>query len=427
MLFPMVLFGFKSDFERTKTFTESVAVSEDTYLKIKNNCGPIEFISTTGTEARFEAHLLVEGESEEEIQKVMDRFELKVDEAGVVVDVVADDNVMNWVQYKSFFINKNTITFNDGTEAKNITNIEVSFVVYIPTINKLGIYNRYDEVKFDNFDFDVEAELFSSEFRGGDINGNLDLNLKYGDIDIGNIQDGEFMLFDCDSKVQNAKNLNLNVKYSDLEFGNVENCEMQSFDDEIKIGNISESIDVDAKYSEIDAGNFSKGDFELFDCTSNIGNGQELKLESKYSELTIGNVNSLAIEFFQDELKAGEVIDLAARNTKYSDIDIDKINESFVASSSFQDNFNIGVVASNVKTLELEGKYTDLDFPIPSDVSYFLDADLQYSTFVFPKECDTKDRENGDQAYSIDCEFGNPNDKSLIIKLDVFDGDIIIK
>lgn len=423
----MVLVGFKSDLERTKTLTESITVSEDTHLKIKNNCGPIEFISTTDTEARFEASVLVEGESEEEIKKVMDHFELRVAESGIIVDVVAEDNVKNWTQYRSFFIDRNTITFNDGVEAKNITKIEVSFVVYIPIVNKLSIYNKYDKVKYDNFNFDVDAELFSSDFSGGDINGDLDMDLKYGEINIGNIQDGDFTLFDCDSKVRSAKNLNLNVKYSDLEFQDVENCDTQSFDDEITFGNISDNIDLDAKYSEIVVGNYSKAKFELFDCTAVAKDGQELNLESKYSELNFGDVNTLSIEFFQDELSVGDVTDLSARNTKYSDIDIDKLKGSFKAISSFQDDFDIDAVAPEIKSLELEGKYTDLDFPIPSDVSYFLNADLRYSTFVFPDGCESKERDNGDQSYSIDCKLRSPNENSLSVKINMFDGDIIIK
>lgn len=427
MLFSIILMAFKGDIEKTKTYTEAAIVSTATDLRVKNNCGPIEFRTSSGTEARFEATLLVEGESEEEIQKVFDQFQLMVTESGNIIDVVAEDNVESWVQYKSWFVDKNTITFKDGTEVKDITEMEVSILVYLPEINNLTIDNRYDKVSFDSFNFDVDAELFSSDFVGGDIAGDLTLNNKYGDINIGNIQDGDFSLFDCNSKVKNAKDLNLDVKYSDIEFQDVENCDMQSFDDELRFGDISEEMEVDAKYTVITTGNFGVAELDFFDCDAKIGSGNQLTLESKYSAINFGNINSINIDLFDDELSFGDVVDFAARNTKYSEIDIDKVDGSFLSIDSFDDNFDIDNVGPEIKSLELKGKYTDLDFPIPSTVSYYLDADLRYCTFVFPEECKRGDEDNGDQSYNIDCEVRSPNENSMSVKIDVFDGDIIIR
>ncbi len=428
MLLPILLMGFsKSDITTRKVFKESISVSTATNLKVTNDCGPIEFKTISGTEARFEATLSVDGPTMEEINKVINQFELSVSESGNLIDVSANDNVKDWIRVKALFVNKNTITFNDGTEAYGINEMDVSFVIYLPEISKLSIYNKYDEVKYDNFNFDVEANLFSSDFKGGDIFGELDMDLKYGDINIGNIQDGDFQLFDCDSKVLNAENLNLNIKYSDVEFKDIDNFYMTSFDDNVSIGNIKDNIVIDAKYSEIILKNFTKGDFEFFDCDVKAIDGKYLKLDSKYSDFEFNDIDSISIEFFQDKLKVGDVNVLNARNTKYSSIEIDKIQHSLKAIASFQDDFEIDVVGQNIKNLEIEGKYTDLIFPIPSDVSYFLDANLTYSNFSFPDSCDDKDRDNGDQAFNINCEVKSPTDKSLSVKLDLFDADVVIK
>lgn len=428
MLLPILLMGFsKNNFETRKVYKESRPVDASTYFKVTNDCGPIEFKSITGYEARIEATVVVEGPTDEEINKVLNHFELSIGESGNTIDVLADDNIKNWVQVKTLFVNKNEITFNDGTEAYGITEINVSVVVYLPEINKLTINNKYDVVTFDNFNFDVDANLFSSEFIGGDILGELDMDLKYGDINIGDIKDGDFTLFDCDSKVKGAENLNLDIKYSDIEFQDVENCEMISFDDEIKFGNINSSLEIDAKYSNIILKNFNKGDFDLFDSEVKAINGSILKLESKYSNFEFNDVDSISIEFFDDDLKLGNVNVINARNTKYSSIDVGKLKGSLKATSSFQDDFDIDVVGQNIKNLEVEGKYTDLNFPIPSDVSYFLDADLTYSNFSFPSICDDKDRDNGDQAFNINCEVKNPTKASLSVKLDMFDADVVIK
>ena len=428
MLFSILLTGFvRGSMDKTKTFSESFSVSAETHLKVKNNCGPIEFRTTTGNEAKVEATLFVEGETLEEIEKVINQFELRIAEAGDKIDVIAEDNVKNWVQVNALFVKKNTITFNDGKEAYGITKMEVGLVVYLPEVERLSVYNKYDDVKYDILNCDVDVEMFSGDFNGGDILGDLDMNLKYGDISIGNIEDGDFNLFDCDVNVENAKEINLNVKYSDVEFEDVYNCVMQSFDDEIKFNNITEEFKLDAKYSNINIGNFKKADFELFDCDLIAKDGQEVELESKYGTHKLGDVGSLSIDFFQDDLSVGDISELRAGNIKYSSIDIDKVMDSFNVLSSFQDDIEVGFVGSKIDRVELSGKYTDLEFPIPSDVSYYLDADLRYSTFVFPDSCKKGDEDNGDQNYSIDCEVKNPGENSLKVKLNIYDGDIILK
>lgn len=427
VLFSLVASGFmKGDLELTKTFTEEVSVDSETLFKVTNKCGPIQFKKTNGDKARIEATLLVEGSAKKEIEKVVDQFNISVSNSGRSIDVIADDNIKSWVQMNALLYKKNTITFHDGTEAKDITKMEVSMIVYLPEIEQLSVYNKYDDVGFESFNHDVEVEMFSGDFIGGDINGDLNVNLKYGKINIGDIQDGDFTLFDCDSKVKTAKELNLNVKYSDIKFDNIETLVMNSFDDDIIVGNVSSSIDLDAKYSKIQMGNFSNADFELFDCDLSAKDGNKFRIDSKYGEHTIGDVNEADFEFFQDKINMGKVHDFKARNTKYSKFFIDKVTGSFTVSSSFQDKFEVGNVESSIRELSLEGKYTNLSFPIPSDLAYHLDADLRYSNFSFPSSCKNNE-DNGDQNYSVDCKVNNPADGALKVKLKLYDGNVSIK
>ena len=428
LLFSILSLSFvKENMDKSKTFTKTAAVNSSTDFKVKNNCGPISFKNISADEARIEAILNVEGETEAEINKVINQFELKIIEAGSKVEVVAENHVKNWIQINSLFRKKNTVTFDDNTEAYGITKIDVEIVVFLPEVNVLSISNKYDDVKFESFNHKVEAEIFSGSFVGGNITGDLEMNMKYGDINIGDIENGDFTLFDCDSSVKNAKDLNLNVKYSNVTFEDIINCKMSSFDDEIKMGDIAENIELEAKYSNIEIGNFAQADFDLFDCDSETKNGNEYRLESKYGNHRAGDIDAIFLDFFQDELRVGNINKLDANSTKYSEIDVNKVASSFEVDDSFQDNFKIGSVDASINALKVKGKYIDLDFPIPSSVAYHLDADLQYSSFVFPDSCNNDKNDNGDKNYSINCEVNNPSDQSLQVTLDVFDGDIVIK
>lgn len=417
----------KSFIVKTKILTEQFLVNPESHLKVRNDCGPIEFRNTSEPEARIEATLTVEGKTEEEIAKVMDQFVININASGTVIDVFADTNVKNWVQYNGWFYSKNTITFNDGTTAKDIKDTEISLIIYLPKVRELSISNKYDNVKYESFDSDVNAQLFTSDLTGGDINGNVDIDLKYGDMNIGNVNDGKVVLFDSNVSFGSADNMELRTKYSEIEFGDVKSLDHTSFDDDIDFGNVDGNLSMHAKYSEIEFKDFSIAELDLFDCNLSAGTGNSLSFDSKYSNCKFNNVDAVELESFDDDFKFGSTKKLKIINSKYSTFLIDRVDSELKAISSFSDDITVVSVGDKLTNLELDSKYTDLDFPIPNSVAYHLDANLRYSSFEYPKPSNIETKFQDGSSLELICKINSPSQDSPTIEIKAFDGDITIK
>ena len=432
-LFAVVLVGFvsmsfvKSYIIKTKSLTEQFMVDPEAHLKVRNDYGPIEFINTDEQEARIEATLTVEGKTEEEIAKVLDQFVININVSGKVIDVFADINMKNWVQYNGWFYNKNTITFNDGSTALDIKDTDISLVVYLPKVKELTINNKYDTVKFESFNSDVNAQLMSSDISGGDINGNVDIDLKYGDMNVGDIQGGKLVLFDSDASFGGAGNLELRSKYSEIKFKDAKSLDQTSFDDVIDFENVEGDIIMNAKYSEISFNDYDTAAFDVFDCDLDAGTGKSLSFSSKYSTVTFKDVDVVELESFDDDFRFGVMKEIKILRSKYSEFLIDQVDTELKVISSFDDEITVVSVGENLSHLELDSKYTDLDFPIPNDVAYHLDAKLKYCSFDHPKPSNIETKFQEGSSLELICKINNPSQNSPTIDIKAFEGDITIQ
>ena len=417
----------KSTAVKTKTLTEQFMVNPESHLKVRNHSGSIEFINTDDVEARIEATIRVVGKTEVEIEKMLEQFELNVNVAGSVIDVTAETNVDSWVQYNSFFYKKNTITFNDGSTAVDITEKDVSLVIYLPKVKELSVSSKYDDVKFETFNSDVNMQLFSSNLIGGDIAGEVDIDLKYGEINIGNIQDGKFEIFDSEIVMKKGSNLEINSKYSNFVFEDVNSLKLSSFDDEFKFGNIQGDLDFEAKYTEAQFGNFENAELDVFDCDIKGGGGKSMSIKSKYSTHIYADLEAIKIDFFQDDLDLGEVNEVNVADSKYSQIEIKTVNESFLVKSSHDDEITVRSVGDSISNVELDSKYTNLSFPIPSQVAYHLDAKLRYCTFEYANTSDIETKIENGSSLELICKVNNPNVNSTKVEIDAYSGHIEIQ
>ena len=372
--------------------------------------------------------MTVEGKTDEEIAKVLKQFELLVNVSGTTIDVSSDTNVKNWVQYNSFFYKKNTITFNDGTRADGITDTEISLVVYLPKVKELSINNKYDGIKFDSFNSDVNVQQFSGDFTGGDIDGTLDIDLKYGKINIGNIVNGKFMLFDSDASFGNGEDIEISSKYSDLTFLDVVNLKQVSFDDELSMGNIQGELDIEAKYSEILFKNFDGAILDLFDCDLEAGAGSKITFDSKYSSIKFNDLAQINVNSsFDDDFNLSSVSILNILNSKYSEFTIDQINKQFLVSTSFDDVYIVKQVGDSISDVSFNSKYTDLDFPMPNQVAFHLDANLQHCDFTYPEiTTPISKNKNGDSLMLVG-KVNNPSNEGTKVKIVANSGTITIK
>lgn len=414
--------------ERSKVDKQTFKVDPSASMKITNNHGPIDVRSTDSQEATVEAVIIVSGDSDAEIQKVLDRFTLNVNNNSGFINVEPSFDYEYWKKVKSWLRDLNEIKFTDGTTAQDINDIEIQMIVYQPKVRELSLETKCNDISFDEIRNDVKVKLFSADFKGGNIDGDLDLNLKYGEAQIGDFKSGRITIFDGEFTGLDAVDVIFDSKYSELEIKNIKSLNMESFDDNVKVGNINDECDIRAKYSDFEMSNFNKTDFDFFECDLTGGNGSQLEIDSKYSDFQLGNFSTLEFEGFEDDLDIGNLQVFKTKEAKYCDIDIELIEKRLSVSSSFEGDFKVDRISESFESISVEGKYTEYFLPLPKGTPYFLNARLQYGDLYFEGDCNgDQSQRSGSDVVEMDCEVNNPNSKSATVNIASFDSDVHLK
>ncbi len=411
--------------EKTKVDKQTIKVSSNAMMKVTNNHGPIDVRSTDSQEATIEAVIRVSGESDAEIQKVLDRFSLNISNNDSFVDVEPNFDYEYWKKVKSWLRDLNEIKFKDGTTAQDINDIEIQMIIYQPKVKELTLKTKCNDITFDEIKNNVKVELFSADFKGGDIDGDLDLNFKYGDAIVGDFKSGVISIFDGEFTGGDAEDVKFDSKYSDLKIKNINSLDMDSFDDNVTVGNINSDCEIKAKYSDFEMSNFNNTELEFFECELSGGNGSELEIDSKYSEIELGNFTSVEFDGFEDDLDLGNIQVFKSKEAKYCDVDIEMIVQRLSVASSFEGNFKVDGISQSFEAISVDGKYTDYFLPLPKGVPYFLNARLQYGDLYFEGDCNgDQSKHSGSDVVQMECEVNNPNSNSATVHIASFDSDV---
>lgn len=380
ILFLTLELNAKSNYEDSKTFTESFEVNESTTIDLQNRRGNIEIIYREGSTAMVETRLTVKGSRAEDVQKVFDQFELEINKSALNIEVDAETNVQNWTRINTFFRNSNTIKFQDGSKTHDIDEIDVQMIIYLPKISRLSVDNKYHDILFSEVPCDLEVNLYSGKLKGNDIQGDLDLKLKYGTVKIGSFKEGDLDIYDSKFTSSSAGVVKFKSKYSSINGNNFISLDLDSHDDEITIGSIDKELLIDAKYSNIRMQSFKSAEIEGHDTDFRAKSGESLNLESKYGSFDFTDLKKVTLDFHDDDFDAESVVDLTIKESKYSDINIDDFSGSLKITSSHDDDIIIHNPINTFSGLSIEAKYSTLKFPLDKSVDFRVTADTKYGS-----------------------------------------------
>lgn len=426
MLLSMILFSFTSAvLEKDKQVVENFMVDPASRLSLINTSGPINITRVDGVEATIEARIIVQGKDEVEIQKVLDQFKVEISSMGGKIDVAAEDHVKNWIKVNTMFRNINKIEFDDGGTAFGIESIEIFMDVKLPKIAKLILKTRCDDITYDQLDCDVEAELFTGGLSGGDIDGNLDLSLKYGKAEIGNFLNGDIELFDAEFFTENASSVKMNSKYSEVKMKDIKKLTFESFDDNAEIGHTETMLEVDARYSDINFKTFDESKMLLFECDMVGEEGENIFVETKYSDFRIGDVAEMEVVSFDDEFRIGAVHKFTTKDCKYTTLKMDEIKIAGFFLGLFENDVHVSKLSEKVRSINVEGKYGSFSTPIPSSMGYQIDADMRYGDLIYDGTAEINQESSFSDYYKIVAPVNNGGD--LYVSVSTISMDITLK
>lgn len=322
-------------------------------------------------------------------------------------------------------IRKNKIVFHDGSKAR-LKKLSLSYVLYVPAGNHKVFKTKYCDLKLPNFSGKTEINMYSGKVEGHNIDGEVDIFLKYSSIELETIRDCDLDIYDSKVDIIESTELNIKSKYSEINIGKTGDVKFVCYTDEVDIKELA-SMDGNAKYSNFDVGDFEKGKLDLYDCNFYGGKTDELYIKSKYSKMVFRSAMYFDFtESYDDDLKIGYV-NMFECSSKYTKFTIDKLGSQFVL-NGYNDDVNLNQINASFKKIRFDGKYIKADLHFDLGTQFKLNAKLTYTDFDFPKESFKEIKyHKEDSKFEYSGITKNANEPvNAVVSFEMYDGSINI-
>ncbi len=372
--------GFLFGQLQKKVYSE--AFSRIREAQVNHRYGDLLVIPATDGQLRYEATLSLEGEAGE-AQKVFNHFQVEKKATG---DGIVLISTFGGFSQKKTITGKSIITFADGVRVKDIRNLKVKMILYVPPLQTLRLENKYADMELAagvNPE-QLRVRIDNGKLRSADLTSKLELEIKYGEAEIKSLVDAELEVYDSELEIGSANQIKLDSKYSDIELGDVANFTGDLYDDNISIGNIEGQLLLQDKYSDIKGQTFRNARFDLYDSQLEFTRGDDVQIKTKYSKIRFERLNSIDFQLsYDDEVRIGYAKILAS-HTKYTAYEIDEL-EHTLRLDSHDDDIRIRKFTGPYEKIVFDGKYTDLELNLDPEAVYHLDVRTKYGDLKLPE------------------------------------------
>lgn len=183
--------AIKYEFEKTKSYNKTYSITASDKLNIDNRFGLVEIHTWNKNEVKVDIEIRVSGKTEAWAKSVLSDIEIEDSKSG------------NQVRFKTLFSEdldkkEGGSRHQDKYRSKSTSQtIEVNYQVYMPSSNPLNIENEFGAIIIPDY------------------TGEVDLSIKFGKIETGNLSNVKNMYVEFSkAKLGNIPGGNLNIKFS---------------------------------------------------------------------------------------------------------------------------------------------------------------------------------------------------------------------
>ena len=411
--------GFAKEY-KSKTISKTLDAKPNIFVLHKY--GPLQIEASNDGKVHFEATLTFDASSEADAKEIFEHFDVRVGEAGDEIVLETDFDIKSWNQ--SF--GSISLRFNDGTKIKNITKLKINMVVKIPKIEYLKLKNKYDKIRvLNSLDHDLEVVLYEGQLNTKNVNGKLNLSLKYSQAEVGNFNQAKVELYECSLNMGNGKQANINSKYSRWTLGSTQSLVVDAYEGKGEAGLVKGHLELNSKYYRFTATEFGTANISMYEGCFTAKKGKSIKGQNKYGCINIDHIDDIDLESaYETDVNATSIGNLTVQNGKYSNFKTEKL-EGGIKANTYEGFIKVGTVGEGFSGIDFESKYTNLEVGIPSSVKYRLDGDMQYTDIDYPEDrFDTRTYIEKNSKITINGKIKGATDNSPLIKIKAYEGNI---
>lgn len=274
--------------EVIKTFS----VNDGALLSIDNKYGGVNLHTWDNNQIKAVIVIKANGRDENNAKELADQVSIRSSQAGNSVSLATTYQPGNSSFWSKFWGN-----LSNGNWGKYI---RIDYEVYLPkSLANLHVNNSYGDVTANNIPCDFFLNINYVHFYINKVNGNLNLNVNYGEGSLNGITSSNIDANYTDFDIDQVHSLKINSNYSDIKITNAGQLEFHSNYGDISAENIS-SLTSQSTYGDYKINTLLKhgnikttyGDVTI----KNLGNQfTGLTISPTYSDISVGIPQNLSV------------------------------------------------------------------------------------------------------------------------------------
>ncbi len=273
--------------EKSKKFSRSFLLGENTEIEISNKYGNIHFVTWEKDSVRFEIDLSVKGPKQSKVDKTFDfiDFEFQSTKYYIIAKTVFEGN--------SFWNDVSDLT---GTIFSSNTKTKINYTVYLPAGAPLKVVNKYGNIYTTDHTGEVNIELSNGDLKAHHLSGKTSIKTDFVNSTIHQIDDGRLNINYGEFYLEEGTNLNIESKSSEMHFQDIDELKLDSKRDKYFVENIG-SIRGSTYFSRIDINKARK----LFDLNTKYGDVDVKAFSDEFTSFNIKTHDSDITLHFTDD------------------------------------------------------------------------------------------------------------------------------
>lgn len=238
----------QDNFAESKTFTKSFPLNHTEGVNLENVFGNINIITWDKKEVKIDAEIKVYADSKAEAQELLDQANVTASKNDGKVNVITRIGS----EYKNKIVVNNRIILEYYKKSYH-REIKVYLTVYMPAGNELKASQKFGNIVLPDFLGPTSSTVQFGNLKTGDLkNAKNTISIKYGDIDLQNVNVASISQKFGSSAIVSVNNLELNSEFSNVRIGQLKGTGniTQKYGDGISIASAN-TIDAEIQFSKL--------------------------------------------------------------------------------------------------------------------------------------------------------------------------------
>lgn len=316
-----------------RIISKTFPVDRNAKVNLSNQFGSILIKVWDRNEVKIDIDVIARGNSEKVAQRLLDEVNISLNKTGDLIS------------------SKTTIDRNNGWGRSKTRNVKVQYVVYMPAINALTVFQEFGNINIGNFAGALSARVEYGNFVAGNLSGtNNYIYVQYGKSTITELNKGVVKHeYGAGVVLGTVGTLDLDAQYVNVNIGNIRGDAIvkQQYGEGFTLGGVN-NLDLDIQYA-----------------TANIGTIRgNATIKQEYNSIKISSVGKLTI------------------NAEYTGVTIGTLRGDGNFNLSY-DHLRVNEVGSGCKLLNVDAEYVDINLGFAPGYSADFILNREYGSFKY--------------------------------------------